>query len=106
VILPLKTAGWDILRAIEAFPEGTLDPIHFEGAVELGRVLLTNDEGQRQRGRDWYVNGLAFPGMIWWPQVDYSGKTPGDFLKAFEELAARDNPFSPYPILYLIVKRQ
>jgi hypothetical protein len=38
--------------------------------------------------------------------VDYKGKTPGDFLNAFEDLAAREEPFSPYPILYLIAKRR
>jgi hypothetical protein len=38
--------------------------------------------------------------------VDYVGKTPGDFLKAFEALAEQEKPFSPYPILYLIAKRR
>jgi len=106
VIHALKSAGWDVVRAIEAFPERTVDPVHFERAVELGRVLVTNDEGQRQRARAWYQDGRAFPGVIWWPQVDYVGKTPGDFLKAFEALAEQENPFSPYPILYLIAKRR
>ena len=81
VIHALKSAGWDVVRAIEAFPERTVDPVHFERAVELGRVLVTNDEGQRQRARAWYQDGRAFSGVIWWPQVDYVGKTPGDFLK-------------------------
>jgi hypothetical protein len=106
VIRALKREGWDVLRAIEAFPERTLDPVHFERAAELGRVLVTNDEGQRQRARGWYLEGRAFRGVIWWPQVDYEGKTPGDFLKAFETLAKQDDPFSPYPILYLIAKRR
>jgi hypothetical protein len=75
-------------------------------APSMGRVLVTNDEGQRQRARAWYQDGRAFPGVIWWPQVDYVGKTPGDFLKAFEALAEQENPFSPYPILYLIAKRR
>lgn len=106
VIQALRNAGWDVVRAIEAFPERTIDPVHFERAVELGRVLVTNDEGQRQRARTWYQEGRAFPGVIWWPQVDYAGKSPGDFLKAFEALAEQEDPFSPYPILYLITKRQ
>jgi hypothetical protein len=106
VIHALKSAGWDVLRAIEAFPERPAAPVHFERAVELGRVLVTNDEGQRQRARAWYQQGQAFPGVIWWPQVDYVGKTPGDFLTAFEALAEQETPFSPYPILYLIAKRR
>ena len=105
VIKALKRAGWDLVRAIEAFPEKAKDPVHFECAVELGRVLVTNDEGHRQRARAWYEVGRAFPGVIWWPQVDYEGKTPGDFLRAFEALARQEDPFSPYPILYLIAKR-
>jgi hypothetical protein len=75
------------VRAIEAFPERTVDLVHFERAVKMGRVLATNDEGQRQRARAWYQEGRAFPGVIWWPQVDYVGKTPGAFLQAFEALA-------------------
>jgi hypothetical protein len=105
VIKALKRAGWDVLRAIEAFPEKTKDPVHFERAVELGRVLVTNDEGLRQRARAWYEEGRALRGLIWWPQVDYEVRTPGDFLRAFEELAQQEDPFSPYPILYLIAKR-
>jgi Domain of unknown function (DUF5615) len=106
VIRALRKAGWDVLRAVDAFPERTIDSVHFERAVELGRVIVTNDEGHRQRARAWYEKGRAFPGLIWWPQVDYRAKTPGDFLRAFEALAARQRPFSPYPIVYLIAKRR
>ena len=105
VIEALKKAGWDVVRAIEAFPAKTKDPVHFQRAVELGRVLVTNDDGQRQRARAWYEEGRAFPGVIWWPQVDYEGRTPGDFLRAFEALAQQEGPFSPYPIVYVIAKR-
>ena len=105
VVKALQQAGWDVVRAIEAFPEGTSDPAHFEQAVALGRVLVTNDEGLRQRARDRYTEGRPFPGVIWWPQADYSGKAPGDFLRAFEKLAQQQDPFSPYPILYLISTR-
>ena len=105
VVKALQRAGWDVTRAIEALPEGTTDPAHFEHAVALGRVLVTNDEGLRRRARDWYTEGRTFPGVVWWPQADYKGRTPGDFLRAFEKLAQQQDPFSPYPILYLISKR-
>ena len=32
VIHALKSAGWDVVRAIEAFPERTADSVHFERA--------------------------------------------------------------------------
>lgn len=105
VIKALKRGGWDVVRAIELFPERTKDPVHFERAADLGRVLVTNDEGQRQRARAWYEERRAFPGVVWWPQIDYEGRTPGDFLRAFEALAQQEEPFAPYPILYLIAKR-
>jgi hypothetical protein len=106
VVKALRDAGWDVVRAIEVFPERTKDPVHFERAAALGRVLVTNDEGQRQWGADWYAEGRAFPGVIWWPQTDYGRLTPGDFLRAFEELAQQDDPFSRYPVLFLIAKRR
>jgi hypothetical protein len=105
VVKALQGARWDVLRAIDAFAERTLDPVHFARAAELGRVLVTNDEGQRQRAREWFHEGRAFPGLVWWPQVDYSGRSPGDFLRAFEALANQDQPFVLYPIVYLVAKR-
>ena len=105
VVAALQKAGWDVVRAIGVFPEKTKDTVHFQRAVELGRVLVTNDEGQRQQARAWYRDGRAFPGVIWWPQVDYVGRTPGDFLKAFDALTQAEDPFSPYPVVYLIAKR-
>ena len=43
VVKALSSAGWDVVRAIDQFPEGTSDPIHFAKAAELGRALVTND---------------------------------------------------------------
>ena len=34
----LVQEGWDVLRAIDRFPEGTNDYVHFDEAVRLGRV--------------------------------------------------------------------
>ena len=50
LIKALRNAGWDIVRAIDAFPERTPDLTHFEHAVALGRVLVTNDEDQEEIG--------------------------------------------------------
>jgi len=45
LIKALRKLGWDIVRAIDLYPEKTVDPVHFERAVEMGRVLVSNDEG-------------------------------------------------------------
>jgi hypothetical protein len=42
----LRRSGWDIVRAVDEFPEGTSDPIHFERAAREGRVLVSNDIDQ------------------------------------------------------------
>lgn len=50
LVKALRNTGWDIVRAIDEMVEGTKNPPHFERAVKLGRVLVTNDAGRR-RGR-------------------------------------------------------
>jgi hypothetical protein len=100
-IKALKQAGWDVLRAIDAFPEKTKDLPHFERAVALGRVLVSNDDDQRQVARQWYKNKKPFPGVIWWPQPQYQLMRPSDVVSRFEEYAAQDDPFARYPILDL-----
>jgi hypothetical protein len=40
----LVAAGWDVVRAIDAFPGGTPDAVLFEHAAKEGRVFVTNDE--------------------------------------------------------------
>ena len=101
VVKALEKAGWDVVRAIDVFPEGTEDLPHFEHAVKLGRVLVTNDDDQKQIAIRWYVEGRAFPGVVWWPQQQYRLMRPGDVVQRFEEYAAQDDPFAFYPILHL-----
>ena len=59
VIKSLKDHGWDVMRAVDAFPEGTLDLVHFEG-----RVLVTNDGDQEQIAIQWLSEGRPFRGLI------------------------------------------
>ena len=99
LIKALKKAGWDIVRAIDALPEGADDLPHFERAIALSRVLVTNDEDQEVLADQWYREGRPFRGVVAWRQEAYSQMTNGEILEAFEELAAHDNPFSPYPIV-------
>jgi hypothetical protein len=43
--------------------------------------------------------------MICWPQSHYQRMRPGDFVRAFEELAQQDDPFHGYPIIHLKATR-
>lgn len=49
----------------------------------------------------WYEHARAYVGLIWWPRRYYETMSPGDFVNAFEELAAQSDPFSAYPIIHL-----
>jgi hypothetical protein len=71
LIKALIKAGWDIVRAIDTFPQRTRDLIHFEGAAALGRVLVTNDEDYEVTADQWYRAERSFPGLIAWPQKVY-----------------------------------
>jgi Domain of unknown function (DUF5615) len=99
LINALEKAGWDVLRAIDAFPERTPDLTHFERAVALGRVLVSNDEDQEVTADQWYRDGRPFPGVVAWRQKVYAQMTYGEILEWFEELARRESPFAGYPIL-------
>ncbi len=60
----LKRQGWDIVRAVEIYPEGTPDDTHFEYAVQQGLVLVTNDGPLHSIAHRWLREGRPFPGMI------------------------------------------
>jgi hypothetical protein len=62
VVDALIDAGWDVLRAIDALPEGTPDPIHFERAAREGRVYVANDRRIEPIAYDWLRRGQAFRG--------------------------------------------
>ncbi len=100
VVKALKLAGWDVLRGIDAFPEGTPDLSHFERAAALGRVLVTNDDDQRRIAFEWCIGGRPLPGVVWWPQQQYQQMRPGDVVRRFEEYARQDRPFAAFPVLH------
>jgi len=101
----LRNVGWDIVRAIDELAEGAKDPLHFERAVKLGRVLVTNDAGLEARAQHWYEAKRTFPGLIVWRQAVYDQMSYGQLVEAFEELAQLDNPFALYPIIRIWPKR-
>jgi hypothetical protein len=105
VVSALVRAGWDVQRGIDAHPERTSDSVHFEHAATAGRVLVSNDSDMLLIGESWAAEGRRFPGLIWWHRRHYQHMNPGDFVAAFEELAARDDPFAAFPIVYIKPKR-
>jgi len=97
----LRERGWDVVRAIEAFPEGTVDDVHFERAAELDRVFVTNDQPSRAIANQWLRDGRSFAGVITWRQRDYGKMSIGDILRDFETIAQKEDPFGNYPIIHL-----
>jgi len=95
----LRQRGWDVVRAIDVFPEKTPDDVLFEYAAKEGRVFVTNDEPIHKLAMRWLSEGRPFPGLVFWRQERYQEMTTGDFLKAFDALAAQEEPFA-YPIYY------
>jgi hypothetical protein len=101
VVDALRGAGWDLVRAIDTFAEGTLDDEHFAYAAREGRVIVANDIDLKLLALRWLTEGRPFRGLVWWPREHYQRMGPGDFLDAFEELAAGDDPFASYPIVHI-----
>lgn len=101
IIDGLIDLGWDLVRAIDRFPEGTADIVHFEQALKLGRVLVANDEDQVVIGNRWYRAQKHFFGLVHWPQMDYRRFGNREILNFFEWLATQDDPFAVYPIIRL-----
>jgi hypothetical protein len=105
VVKALRAATWDVLRGIDAYPERTSDRVHFARAAQEGRVLVSNDIDMKLIAETWFIERRRFPGLAWWPRSHYAVMSPGDFVAAFEELAARDEPFAGYPIVHIKPKR-
>jgi hypothetical protein len=100
----LARRGWDVLRAIDAYPERTRDPIHFERAARDGRVLVSHDIDQLKLALRWIEEGRRFRGLVTWAQLHHLRFTEAAFVAAFEQLAGEEDPFpAAYPIRYLHV---
>jgi hypothetical protein len=107
VVDALIARGWDVVRAIDTFPEGTDDVVQFEYAVRAGRVLVGNDSHMKAKAEQWLEEGRPFLGLVWWPQGHYRKITAGEFVESFEELAAKDDPFpGVYRIAFIHPKRR
>jgi hypothetical protein len=97
----LIDGGWDVKRAVKAEREGTLDSVHFDRAVREGRVLVTNDHGLVELAIEWARAERRFPGLVTWTKYNEKWVRPGEVLRLFEELAAQDDPFAHYSIVWL-----
>lgn len=104
LVAALIRRGWDVRRAIDAFPEGTKDPPLFERAAEEGRVFVTNDGPLERMALRWVREGRPFR-MIFWRVEDYRAGSIADFVEAFEALAATEGDPFLYPIHYLKPRR-
>lgn len=88
--------GWDVVRAIDLYPERTPDPVVFARAAHDGRVFVSNDEPILRLALSWLDEGRSFR-MVLWAQEDYRRWTIGQLVQGFEDLAAEEDPFA-YPI--------
>lgn len=100
LIKALRKLGWDIVRAIDLYPEKTTDPIHFDRAVGMSRVLISNDDGQNVRATRWHAEGRLSRGLITWPQWVYGRMTCGELAEGLRGIAGQDDPLTPYPIIH------
>jgi hypothetical protein len=102
LIKALRQAGWDVLRALDVFAEGTDDDTHLDYAVKANRALVTNDQPMQATAHERLSQGKAIPRVIGWPQEKYKRATVAAVVQKFEQLAETDEPFNPdYPIIYL-----
>ena len=100
IVLGLRSRGWDVLRAVDVFVEGTDDEVLFAYSAEHGRVFVSSDEPAQEIPKRWLREGRAFRGMVCWPQKHHQRLTDGDFIAALEDMA-RDPLAFAYPIRYI-----
>lgn len=100
----LRQGGWDVVRAIEVFPEDTDDDVHFDYAARESRVLVTNDQPLKAIAYRWLREGLRFEGVVTWPQEHYNRMTVGYIVSEFERLTEEDEPFR-YPIRHIYLPK-
>jgi hypothetical protein len=102
IVTALRSRGWTILRSIEVFPERTKDGVLFEHAAREGLVFVTSDEGIHAIAHAWLKSGRPFR-MVFWKFAHHMRMSDGDFVRALQELAQRDDAFR-YSIEYITPK--
>ena len=57
----LTSRGWDVVRAIDVFPERTSDEALFAHAAATGRVFVSTDEPAQEIPKRWLREGRPVP---------------------------------------------
>ena len=97
----LVREGWNVLRAIDRFPEGTEDDVRFDEAVRLGRVLVANDSDMKALAERRLGEGRRFPRPVVVAAQAIPSMTVAGIVQRFEDLAPLAHPFGVYPIVYI-----
>ena len=100
LVRALRDRGWDVVRAIDLYPERTRDEVLFEHAAADDRVFVTNDRPAEAIAIRWLQQGRPFRGMVAWPVEAYEHRRVGDLVEDFEGLAKEPDPFA-YPVRHL-----
>jgi hypothetical protein len=95
----LVRLGWRVVRSVDAFQEAVDDAILFEHAAKEDFVFVTSDKGIHAIAMEWLKAGRAFR-MVFWRFRHHERMSDGDFIEAFEELAAKPGAFA-YSIEYI-----
>jgi hypothetical protein len=99
----LARLGWRIVRAVDAFREAADDTILFEYAAKEDLVFVTSDKAIHGIATEWLRAGRAFR-MVFWRFSHHERMSDGDFIDAFEDLAAKPDAFV-YLIEYIKPRR-
>lgn len=97
LINTLRARGWDVVRAIDLYPQGTSDAVHLERAAKEDRVLISNDQDMEVIANRWLAEGRVFRGLILWPQQHYKRMSIGELVAEIEALT---EPF-PHPVMHI-----
>ena len=97
LIAALRARGFDVVRAVDLYPEGTKDEVHFARAAQERRVLVTNDRGMEAIANAWLKDGRPFRGLILWPQDHYRRMTYAELADQIESLT---EPF-PHSVVHI-----
>jgi hypothetical protein len=89
----LRSSGWDVVRTVDVVGEHSADEPLMIWSVEHARVLVTSDTDCLAIAHRWLHEMRSFR-MIFWPQETYQHVRVGSFLRAFEDLARREDPFA------------
>lgn len=93
----LRGRGWDLVRAMDLYPQGTADDVHFERAAQENRVLISNDQDMEVIANRWLAEGRPFRGLILWPQEHYKRMGYAQLVARIEALS---EPF-PHLVIHL-----